>query len=119
MPLMALEVKEKIVQFLEDLKAGKSVIKSNEFFSPSKLRVRIFAFGRASVILVTEQFSAPLKCKFEGRGSLKFSFVISECCLVNLLRRDLMCAFNTGISSNHTELSVSYPRDVLNMNLEI
>lgn len=100
MPHYNLTVHGSQVRFLVDSGATHSLIKMNEFPSESKVKLSgnfVNSVG-ASGNVVRERFTVPLRCE-DATNSFKHAFLLSACCPVNLLGRDLMIRLGIGLVS--------------------
>ncbi|XP_066506393.1 uncharacterized protein [Hoplias malabaricus] len=106
--MVTLIVKNKPFKFLVDSGAAHSVIKGNEINVPltNKSITTIGAGGR----MTKEPVSGPLQCRL-GDRNFQHSFLISMCCPVNLLARDLMCKLKCKLESTPTGLSVDFAEE--------
>ncbi|MGL4646345.1 MAG: hypothetical protein ACRCVL_04435 [Cetobacterium sp.] len=59
-----------------------------------------------SGIIVKEKFTAPLRCVENNQQSFPFSFLLSECCPINLMGRDLICKLGINVISTPKGLKV-------------
>ncbi|XP_047676510.1 uncharacterized protein LOC113649215 isoform X1 [Tachysurus fulvidraco] len=106
MPVHTLNVEGKDILFLVDSGAGNSVIKLHELSEMPEMSGRSLNSVGASGIIVKEKFTAPLRCVENNQQSFTFSFLLSECCPINLMGRDLICKLGINLISTPNGLKV-------------
>ena len=86
------QVQGKDVTFLGDCGVTYSVTRTDQF-QPAlpKFSCGSVKSVSASGDIVTERYTGPLSCTDPVCGPFKHSFILSHCCPVNLMGRDLMC----------------------------
>lgn len=99
-----LKVAGKDVEFIVDSGATHSVVRAFEM-PHAKLSGRCVYSVGASGAQVKEHFTVPLSCQppqtppEPPSSSIKHSFLLSNCCPLNLLGRDLMIVFGIHLKS--------------------
>ncbi|XP_042272652.1 uncharacterized protein LOC121900407 [Thunnus maccoyii] len=91
MPTHTLLVHGKHVTFLVDSGATQSVIRADTFLTPPKMSGRYMKSVGASGDTVLEKYRFPLSCTDDVTGKFKHSLLLSNCCPINLMGRDVMC----------------------------
>ncbi|XP_062255780.1 protein NYNRIN-like [Platichthys flesus] len=112
MPTHTLTVLGKDITFLVDSGATHSVIKSNMFETPPKMSGRFVRSVGASGSTVVEKFTTPLICSDSGTGKFKCSFLLSSCCPINLMGRDVMCLMGISLISTPSGVVVVRTADL-------
>ncbi len=87
MPQYDLAIPGKIITFLVDSGTTHSVIESKEFPASPKISGSVGASGN----VVREHFTVPFRCVDDAGKFFKHAFLLSDCCPINLLSRELMC----------------------------
>lgn len=100
MPQYVLTIQGFQICFLVDSGATHSIIKKGAF----PYRAGVCLSGNyvnsigASGRIVKERFTVPLRCT-DSTKTFKHAFLLSDCCPVNLLGRDLMCRLSVSLVS--------------------
>lgn len=99
MPTHTLLVHGKYVTFLVDSGETIFVIKADIFSTPPKMSGRYTKSIGASAEAVLEKYTTPLSCTDDVTGTFKHSLLLSNCCPINLMGRDMMCKLDICLVS--------------------
>uniref|UniRef100_A0AAQ4RT80 ribonuclease H n=1 Tax=Gasterosteus aculeatus aculeatus TaxID=481459 RepID=A0AAQ4RT80_GASAC len=111
MPTTMVQIQGKLLSFLVDSGATHSVIQQKYFPGQKLSGKQVFSQG-ASGMTIVERFTAPMTSTHtdstdpEPDITVKHSFLLSSCCPINLMGRDLMCSFGISLISTPTGLQV-------------
>lgn len=102
------------VEFLVDSGATLSVLRMSEWDPKPKMSGRTIETVGAGGIAMKERFTTPLSVVDleTGKQSRKHSFLLSQCCPINLLARDLMCEFGIVVICTEEGLQVKRVQDI-------
>ena len=111
MPQLELCVNGHKLNFMVDSGAGYSVVRISDLpTSPDMSGHFIFSQG-ASGATVKENFTKPLKCAVRfNKHPIRFEhdFLLSPCCPINLLGRDLMIVLGLNLVSSPDGVTVTH-----------
>lgn len=106
MPTLEMLIEGERVRFLVDSGATCSVLTSSSLMIRPKLSGRTCKSVSSSEDLITEHYTTPLR-SIDDRGlSFKHSFLLSDCCPLNLLGMDLLLDLGVCLMSTPTGIQM-------------
>ncbi|XP_062248239.1 uncharacterized protein LOC133956894 [Platichthys flesus] len=114
MPQLELCVNGHKLNFMVDSGAGYSVVRTSDLPTSPEMSGRFIFSQGASGATVKENFTKPLKCAAQfdkhQQHPIKFEhgFLLSPCCPINLLGRDLMIVLGLNLVSSSEGVTVTH-----------